>query len=687
MKSTPHPPCSPELRTALARASILAALFASILAADAAETRVGPGELARAAEQLQPGQRLVLSPGVYRELVKVGGGGTPEAPAIIEAADPQNPPVLTGADAITGWKPLADSGLPEANHPHAAQIFYTDLDWRPLHLFVDARQQHVARMPNKGYWPVETADGQILASSGLSDVNAESLTGAEIFFVLSKTVRQEWSNLEDWDEKGRSVRLKAPLFKGASVPFTSGDRMYLANHLSVLDEPEEWVARQDGSTTRVYWWPKNPADLQSVEAPRRETVLDLTAASHVAVRGLEIRHAAKSSRGFGIGALGTIDGSGRRTGLSVERCTVYQNQRFGILFVGCVDIAVQNCLVVDNAIGVSAEQSRDITFEENQIAWNHGDGLLITWGSENAMVRRNVVHHHSRFGHPDNFQTYRSVKNVTLDSNVIVASGQGAHTQETTNLVARNNIFAGATANLFFTGKGDSDGGYTLEGNTFTLFSQGGIVLVGNGHVFRNNIIELRGGNWGYGGKVGPTSIRSTGNLFWMVPNGSARAALANFNEGRFQSYRTLKELQATGLEEKSAFADPGFPSVPAYVVRLDDKRLHECSAERLMIDPNGTAFAVGDHVEIDFDGIDRTVQEATADTIVVTPPLREPPVSSVIVANWGNKPVADIDVRTKSSEFGSTVDFEAFFRGDFDSDGKRDLPAWPDGIPAARQR
>jgi hypothetical protein len=411
-------------------------------------------------------------------------------------------------------------------------------------------------------------------------------------------------------------------------------------------------------------------------------VVDLTNAGHVTVRGLHVRHAADSTNGFGIGT-GTGGGEGRREGLVIEDCAIYQNGRFGVSLNGVTDATLRRCLVVDNSYGVMVGRSRGVVIEECQVAWNENDGVAVTWGSEDVTLRRNAIHHHSRFGHPDNFQTYRGVKRVTLDSNVLVASGQGAHTQETGALVARNNVFAGSSANLFFTGKGNTTDGYRLEQNTFALYPEGGVVLQGEGHSFAGNVFDVRSGSNAYAGKVRPKVFTSTGNHFSLADN--AKGVLVSFSEGGFKTFRDPVSLEAaTGWESGSTLGEAGFANAPLGAGRLDPNRIGECTAERLLLDPrDGSGIKTGDHVEFDFDGVDRVVTGSAGGEIVIAPALREAPVMGVTVLNWGDRPVSRLDLRGKS---GSTVDVEAFLAGDFNGDGTRDIPAWPDGITPPRK-
>ncbi|MFZ4683293.1 MAG: right-handed parallel beta-helix repeat-containing protein, partial [Terrimicrobiaceae bacterium] len=525
--------------------------------------------ITKATSALSPGDRVVLAPGIYRETVVVTAAGTKDNPIVITSEDAANPAIISGADAITGWQPLAGSALPEAANPHAAEISYADVDFVPEYLFAGANKQHIAREPNTGWFSATTSDGKSLTSDQLGSVNAETLDGAQIFFFRAKGVEQELADVQGWSgAKGTGIELTAPLFKGRAVPYTEGDRFYLQNHIALLDQPGDWIFKKTETGARIFWWPPTKDALAQAEAPKRTQIVDLSDASHVTLRNIQVRHAAPDSNGFGVGFRNRHAAEGVRTGITLAGCAVYQNQRFGIAINRCRDATIKNCLVTDNSYGVAISHSRNVLVEENEIAWNLNDGLVVTWDTEDVVVKKNAIHHHSRFAHPDNFQTYRGVKNVLLDSNVLVASGQGVHTSTTVDLIARNNIFAGASANVFFTSGPDTKstgtekegGGYVLENNTFALFANGAVIIKGPGHKMTGNIFAVQGGKYAYGSDEPSSGVTSKNNRFWI--SDSSHGILASFKEGRRIGFTNLEDLQKqTGLEEGSDLVDPAFPN------------------------------------------------------------------------------------------------------------------------------
>ena len=77
------------------------------------------------------------------------------------------------------------------------------------------------------------------------------------------------------------------------------------------------------------------------------------------------------------------------------------------------------------------------------------------------------------------------------------------------------------------------------------------------------------------------------------------------------------------------------------------------------------------------------------SDYIVVDKPLAEPPLAIQSIANWGDKTDFTWDLHLAAGSpakgagpnggnLGSSVDVQAYIKGDFNGDGKRDLPVLP---------
>ena len=91
-----------------------------------------------------------------------------------------------------------------------------------------------------------------------------------------------------------------------------------------------------------------------------------------------------------------------------------------------------------------------------------------------------------------------------------------------------------------------------------------------------------------------------------------------------------------------------------------------------------------GKVIEINFDGCVRRVTAKDGAAITIDPPLPAAPVKCWLVADWGANRNFALDLRLRSAAEskapapGSNIDIPAYRRGDFDGDGRRDVPAYP---------
>ena len=82
-----------------------------------------------------------------------------------------------------------------------------------------------------------------------------------------------------------------------------------------------------------------------------------------------------------------------------------------------------------------------------------------------------------------------------------------------------------------------------------------------------------------------------------------------------------------------------------------------------------------------------------TDDSVAFAPPLEKlHHIAWDVIVNWKDKTEFKWDLRLaddspgkgmgdKGQDVGSNIDIQAYMRGDFDGDGKRDLPELPKGV------
>ena len=111
-----------------------------------------------------------------------------------------------------------------------------------------------------------------------------------------------------------------------------------------------------------------------------------------------------------------------------------------MLLRGAKGITVRHNISADNYCGIILNTTSDTLIEENEIARNNMDGLIISYNSANVKVQRNYIHHHLLWGHPDNIQLYNDVKNIQFIDNLLIAGGQSMMMAGTTDTLLKGNI-------------------------------------------------------------------------------------------------------------------------------------------------------------------------------------------------------------------------------------------------------
>lgn len=610
--------------------------------------------IAEALNVVKAGDTVIVREGLYRESVRVPGG-EPGKPVSLKAADGERV-VLSGAVPITGWK------------KHRDNVYVTALDFKPDRLLVAYRPQPIAREPNEGWWRATDAndltitDTKNLKTLGHDLVAEEAyvwaMTGNVFFTLPVASVDRANGKLTvvrttDW------MQLKAD------------DRYYLQNHPSLIDSPGEWAVQEEGGKFQVYFQPAELADLDIVEAPRESRpVLSVRGAKHVSISGLEIVAGAKN----GIEVM-------QSENVVISNCILHSHSFIGVLLRSVKGVTVRHSISMHNAYGVGLHTTTDMTVEENEIAYNTTDGLIVSFNSTEVDVRRNYIHHHLLWGHPDNIQIYNDVKNVRFIDNLLIAGGQSMMMASTSDGLLKGNMILGSAAYSVILAADN----YRVHNNTIAFAGYGCMNLRGNNYDVQENIFMTGDASCifpvrGVKGYVGDR------NLLYNAPRLTKKTVVVS-DKGW---HRNFQEYQrATGYDRHSVYGDPGFRNAPKVFSVLDFRRIVDCSRDTFYLGGDTGSFKVGDTVEVDFDGVGRKVTNRKKETITVSPALRAKPLKPSLICNWGQNRDLSLDLRLTAGSpgaklsasggpVGSTIDIAAYQRGDFNADGKRDLPDMP---------
>ncbi|MFO8013265.1 MAG: right-handed parallel beta-helix repeat-containing protein [Phycisphaerae bacterium] len=604
-----------------------------------------------------PGDTVVVHAGLYRESVRVPGGEAGR-PVTLMAAEGERA-VLSGAVAVTGWKAKGDGA------------YTATLDFRPDRLLLGRRTLPVARMPDDGWWRAEQAEGTTLTDKDhLADLPFDP-AGGQVYLWAGHGNTFFTATVESLDRKAGRLTVNRP---SKWMTLNDGDLYYLKHHPALVRRPGEWCVQPDGEVFRITYKPARKADLDRVAAPKeiRRVVL-VAEPGHVRIEGLEVAGAAKD----GIYVTKCED-------VVVTRCIARDNGRSGIGLRDARNVTVRRNLVVRNYTGVSLHGIRGGVVEQNEIARNGMDGLIVSWGSDDVTVRRNAIHHHLLWGHPDNMQMYRGVTNIRIVDNLLLAGGQAIMMEETSDGLMQGNMIVGSGATAVIFGH-ENARDWRIVGNTIAFGGYGCLRMTADDYEVRENVFVTGTPGFLYGVR-GVKGYEGDRNLLFNAP-GLEKAGVVSSDagwHGSFEAYR-----KATGYEPHSVYAPPRFRHAPVAYGVLDHRRLTECTRRVLHLREKSGPVSKGDTVEIDFDGVPRTVTAAEGATITVDPPLPARPTKGCLVCNWGKEKDLQLDLRLADDSpgadlaadggpVGSRIDIAAYQRGDFDGDGKRDVPQEP---------
>gem|GEM_PF-5748988 len=633
----------------------------------------------------KPSAIILVRAGTYRELVRIEKSGTPDAPYTLQGA-PGERVVVSGMGEITGWKPFKDN------------IYVANVGtWKLDSFYVGMEQKHIAQSPNIGvtYWQWQ--------SRGLSGSNTVVTDTAHLVGVgdLSGGYIQSLQTADN-SITGRTIISNDPVagtltygntFKGPDVS------PYIIKNLpQLIDQPGEWATVASGNNYSVYFWPKNPEELsltQSRKSDRRAVFLN--GVHDVLVQGLEV-----------IGS--TSDGIQvvHSTNVDIRWNTIHDNGGYiwnpdktisqniagsGVALIESTNVNVSNNYITLNNNGVLVSSSTNCTITKNEIAYNTTDGIDVS-GRNNTRPTLNLTlsnnhihHHHNLTQHADAFQTYDiGVQNMHILDNLVMGSLQIMHNGFSGDY--HGNVIWGPNINSL--GRIPGVGNIVLENNTI----KGPLTCTGQMPTFlHENLIA---------GRLTVTTANYTGDrnlIFPIPPDRYVFVGLPNWS-----AFKTVAEFYANcGQEQHSLVAEPVIVNMPTTLRILNDITL--CTPNTLSIRDGAGApplgdFEVGGHIEINMDGVVRTItaMDTEKKTITFDMPLAGVPQlkRDTFVENWGSRTNFARDSRlapgspgsalsATGGPVGSLIDIASYQAGDFDGDSIRDIPVLPADIPHSR--
>jgi len=641
--------------------------------------------IAKGLNVAEAGDTVLVKEGIYREQVAFPRSGVTDAPITLKGAPGQRV-VVAGSRELTGWAVLPE-GQARGN-PNFGRIYYVDLNWQPPRLDENGVRLEQAKSPNTGWFLVgDGSDGtHIVDAVNLTQSDPGYWVDARLYYVDMQPSIEHERTVTGYDPATHSVTFSGGTlswFDANNVeypPVPGIDRYQMFNKLEFLDREGEWVLEdRGGGTYRLYVWPTDSGDPANglYEATQvTGELISVSYRSNLVIDGLEVRHTA----GYGHG----IDLS-NSSDITIQNCVVHDNEYMGIAATYSQRVIVRNTISTSNGYGLTIGTCTDISAYENDISRNTVDGIVISYDTHNVYVERSYIHDHILYGHPDNLQFHNDVYDIYYEDNAIINSGQSCMMEKGHGIHFINDIIAGSLAYMLHTGN-PSDNieivGCTLAYSGYGLIGMRDTIL---NVTTRNNIYYHGHEKIMFG--AGPTNnYISDYNVFYQGP---AITSTANVLSWGTTWYSLAGFKTASGQEQHSTYADPKFVNAPAYWVQLDSGAIPQFTVNSVKLAESPQLFAVGDHIDFNFDGVVRTITAMNGNWITYDPPHDEPLLLGGCVANWkaNTNYVLDFSLASDSPargagqggvDAGSSVDLAAYRAGDFDGDGLRDIPVWP---------
>jgi hypothetical protein len=646
----------------------------------------GPGSAAKpfktiskAVAALQPGDRVLIKAGVYRENVVVKAAGTAEKPIVIEGA-PGERAVISGGEELKGWKKVTKEEA--RGNPNWEHIYVVELDKAPSGLFQNGQAFLASRWPNFERLPAEGGTKDTVIDAKNLTQPAGQWEGGTLAVRVDRIGSYFRGPITKYD--AQKHELTATVQKprtGDIVP--EKDTYWIEAAVAAIAEPGEYALDARATPVKVYIWPQKEAspDQQPVETRRRGTfcVTWGPEAAYLTFRNLEVCYSTGS--GFGADektAKGAHD-------ITIDYCVGHHNVRGGCALDGQRKVTIRRSLFCRNNFGVVTGRSKDVTVEETYLLGNDEDGLVFSWGSQDVRFLRGVSEDHWYDAHPDNFQIYRDVTNLTIDSCLFFNGGQGFMLEEANDARITNNMIVGTRIKGVILGGNQTVTNFQFEHNTLAFTGLQPVSSNGPKLVLKNNVI-LPGADRQQVGVRNATSVVDY-NLFykpaltredkWGAPNTNSKYDAPKFRCAPPSLKSYIIQQWGAGAKEKLAKNTPGR-------FFLDEK-------------PVTDHFAVGDWVEVNYDGVPRKVTEVTADSVAFDPPIRRVHHWwSDTIVNWRSRKDFAWDLRLADGspgkgmaeggkDAGANLDVQAYLTGDFNGDGKRDVPPLPENYDRRR--
>ncbi|MBL9178310.1 MAG: right-handed parallel beta-helix repeat-containing protein [Verrucomicrobiaceae bacterium] len=453
---------------------LLAAAFACALPLRAAEFHVSPrgndsnagtssqpfATLERARDEIRArkkkgglppgGVTVTLHAGLY-ELARTfeltaGDAGTKDSP-IVYRARPGDEVRVSGGKRVTAWKPVSDQAVLARLDP-AARGHVVQADLRAagvsdfgaisggfgqrgspgLELFFNDDPMTLSRYPNEGFIKITAVLGPTAEKSGRGRVEGiVTYDGDRPARWMDE--KEPWALgywFHDWADGRQRIESIDPATKRMTLAkphhtygYRQGKWFAGFNLLCEIDRPGEWfLDRQAGM---IYFWPPTPIDQGRATVSVLGTLVTMTGAAHVTLRGLIL----EAARGTAL----QIENAAHN---HVAGCTLRNTGSWAVNLSGA-DSSVRDCEITgtgDGGISLRGGDRQTLTpaglvAENNHIhhwsRWNRINRQGISLNGVGHRAAHNLLHDSPHtaifFSGNDHVIELNEIHNVCLESN------------------------------------------------------------------------------------------------------------------------------------------------------------------------------------------------------------------------------------------------------------------------------
>ncbi|MCM8803327.1 MAG: right-handed parallel beta-helix repeat-containing protein [Candidatus Omnitrophica bacterium] len=632
---------------------------------------------------LQPGDTLIIKEGIYREELRINKKGQDTKPILIKAEENERV-IITGSEKISGWRKCKKEEV--FGNENFQNIYVCETKFLPEILTDGEKILNLARIPEQGWWRPTKAEGNnvFYDEINLNQKDKDAWKGWTLCALYGAGGGiTKHTEFEFYPEEKKIVLKNNWSFYSPKID-VNRDKYYFSNHPLAIKKEGDYAYIKTETGYKIFLWPTKFDDKGEViaEVVNKGNLINPHQSENLILDGLEICF----SNYRGIGSSPCIVKN-----FTIKNCYFHDCNGYGIGITGGENIEIRNSIFRGNSYGIVIGGAKNIKIEKNDIGWNKIDGVVCARSVRNLKISKNYIHHHFMFGHPDNIQFWEDVDGIEISDNVLIISVQTLMSSDVSNIKLINNIVIGSGAASLIIGGQKSGLVYgrkrvteedkkkweeweslppdnvEINHNTILATGYGPFNITAKGVKIYNNIIwPMHEYPIVYGITHRPT-FSADYNLFWIGTRTS----------------QVLSNLRNDKLELNSFGEIPQFVNAPT----LFSIGWSENSKEKIFLRESLNGWNTGDFIEINMDGVMRKIKEVGQNYIVIEPALDKIPEFELFVFNWKNnsKCIWDLKLKEGSSgykksedgkDIGSDLNIQNYKKGDFDGDGKIDLPA-----------